>query len=327
MKNCNGIDLKYSQEKFIDLETIWKDQAEFNKLILPCDPNEMTLEQRQYWTNMYCLCLHKEISEVLDETPYKPHRNSKPIVRSNLLEELVDVMKYWMCLCQIHEVTSEEILEEYQRKSNVVKQRFFQEKIMSYDGKIAGVDIDGVLADYPRSFVEFVNKELKTNYDYNNIRNYNIAEALGLPPEESIRLKHLYRETGQKRFIPVINGAKQFLEELKYMGYTVVLLTSRPYHTYKRIFGDTQYWLSENKLFYDAILWDDNKGERLLKEFGKDKVEFFVDDVASFANGMSRVGVKCYLLKKLYNEGVKLNSNVIEVNNLNEILEDVKHGK
>jgi len=316
---------RYDEYRKNNLPDIWDDQYEFNRLILPCSPEEMTPEQRQYWHEKYTLLMNKELMEVLDETEFKPHRKitGKKTVRSNLTEELVDVMKYWMCLCQVHGVSAEEIMDEYHRKSNVVKQRFFQERVLKYDGKIVGVDIDGVLADYPRSFVEFVNEQLGTSYDYRTIKNYNVPEQLGLPAAESARLKHLYRDSGQKRFIPVIEGARQFLDELKYMGYIVVLLTSRPIDKYKRIFADTQYWLAENKLHYDAILFDEAKGERLLKEFGKDKVEFFVDDVAGFANGISEAGFHCYLIDKPYNQFSTLPL-VTRVNTLKEVLDDVK---
>jgi len=286
----------------------------------------MTPEQRQYWHEKYTLLINKELMEVLDETEFKPHRKitGKKTVRSNLTEELVDVFKYWMCLCQAHGVTANEIMNEYHRKSNVVKQRFFQERVLKYDGKIVGVDIDGVLADYPRSFVEFINEQLGTTYDYRTITSYNIAEQLGLSTEECARLKHLYRDSGQKRFIPVIEGARQFLDELKYMGYTVVLLTSRPIDKYKRIFADTQYWLAENKLHYDAILFDESKGERLLNEFGRDKVEFFIDDHAPFANGISEAGFRCYLINKPYNINVPVKDKVVRVADLSMVLVDVK---
>lgn len=313
---------RYEQYRKNNLNDIWDDQYEFNRLVLPCSPEEMTPEQRQYWHEKYTLLMNKELMEVLGETEFKPHRKitGKKIVRSNLTEELIDVMKYWMCLCQVHGISADEIMDEYHRKSNVVKQRFFQERVLKYDGQIVGVDIDGVLADYPRSFVEFVNEQLGTTYDYRDIKNYNIAEQLGLSTSQITHLKHLYRDGGQKRFIPVIEGARQFLDELKYMGYIVVLLTSRPIDQYKRIFADTQYWLAENKLHYDAILFDEAKGERLVKEFGKDKVEFFVDDVAGFANGISDAGFKCYLIDKPYNQ-VAVKDKVIRVESLKEVLD------
>jgi uncharacterized HAD superfamily protein/NTP pyrophosphatase (non-canonical NTP hydrolase) len=325
-KEVGSRDIRYRSEKCEDLQSIWADQYEFNRLILPCNPDEMTPQDVQFWHEKYTLLLNKELYEVLDETEFKPHRAIKgKMVRSNMVEELVDVFKYWMCLCQVHGFSAEDIIEEYHRKSNVVKQRFFQEKVMSFEGKIAGIDIDGVLADYPRSFVEFVNEQLGTSYDYHNVRSYNVGESIGLSPEESARLKHLYRESGQKRYIPVIDGAKQFLDELKYMGYIIVLLTSRPYNEYKRMYGDTQYWLAENKLSYDAILWDEHKGERLVKEFGKDKVKFFVDDVAGFANGISDAGMRCFLISRPYNLQVSTKSNVTRVNSLKQVLEAIKH--
>lgn len=290
----------------------------------------MSPEQRQYWHEKYSLLLNKELMELLEETEFKPHRKIEgKIVRSNLTEELIDVFKYWMCLCQVQGVNAQEIVDEYHRKSNVVKQRYFQEKVLKYDNKIVGVDIDGVLADYPRSFVEFANKQLGLSLDCCNIVDYDVsrqyAEKTGVSINEVIKIKHTYRDSGQKRFISVIEGARQFLEELKYMGYTVVLLTSRPVKEYKRMFADTQYWLAENKLHYDAILFDEAKGERLFKEFGKDKVKFFVDDVAGFANGVSNSGIKCYLLNKTYNSSLEIRERVIRVNTLEEILEQERN--
>lgn len=313
----------YKSKKCDNLQDIWKDQLDFTMKVIPCAPEEMTPEQRQYWTEKYLMLMNKEAFEVLDETEFKPHRKIKGnITRSNIVEELIDVFKYFMCVCQVQGVTAEELMEEYHRKSNVVLQRFHQEKVLTYENKIAGIDIDGILADYPRSFVEFINQAKGTNFDYRNVKEYNIAEELGLSTEEICRYKHEYRDTGAKRFVPVIDGAKQFLDELKYMGYTVVLLTSRPVDKYKRIFADTQYWLAENKLHYDAILFDEWKGERLIKEFGRDKVEFFVDDVAGFANGISEAGLKCYLMRKTYNESAKIKDNVVRVNTLEDVLKD-----
>lgn len=293
---------------------------------MPCAPEEMTPEQRQFWHEKFTLLLSREVFEVLDETEFKPHRKIEgKIVRSNLTEELVDIFKYWMCLCQLHGMSPEEFMGEYHRKSYVVKQRFYQENVLKYDGDIVGVDIDGVLADYPRSFVEFLNEQLGLSLDYRTIDSYDVtkqyAEKTGCPLSEAIRVKHIYRDSGQKRFIPVIDGARQFLNELKYMGYIVVLLTSRPIKQYKRIFADTQFWLADNKLHYDAILFDEEKGERLFKEFGKDRVKFFVDDVAPFANGISDKGIKCYLINKPYNDSSDIGENVMRVNTLEDILE------
>lgn len=245
------------------------------------------------------------------------------IIRSNMLEEWIDIFKFWLCTGLVWGFTPEDFIQEFERKSAVVEQRFKQERqldLLAPDTKIAGVDIDGVLADYPRSYIEFINSELGTNYDTSGVADYDIGKALGLPVELAMELKDKYRQTGQKRYIPVCEGAKQFLEWLKQQGYTIVLLTSRPYKKYKRIFADTQEWLAKNGLVYDVIIWDETKHERLLKEFGVDRVEFFVDDVAKYCNDIAEIGVRTFLVNRAYNQGSATHPYVDRVDKLSEVI-------
>ena len=236
-------------------------------------------------------------------------------------------MKYWMCLCQLHGFTPEDIEEEYYRKSNVVVQRHKQEimdSLKAGEDKIVGVDIDGVLADYPRSFVDFINEELGTNYTMDMVDSYDIYECLGIPTEVGVKLKDKYRQSGRKRFIPVCEGAKEMLQWMRDQGYKIMLLTARPYDKYKRIFADTMEWLEKNNLPYDSILFDEDKEERLLKEFGRDKIEFFIDDVVSNTNTISRLGVPCYLITRPYNVGKELAEGVIRIDELKGVENHVK---
>src|SRR5690606_35890670 len=255
----------------VDFNRIWENQAEFNRKLVDFEAIRDNKEEFQKWNNFYTLALHREVSEVLDTVNWKIHRReNKPEIKSNTLEELVDCFKYWMCLCQLHGFTPEDIEEEYYRKSNVVVQRHKQEimdTIKAGKDRVVGVDIDGVLADYPRSFVDFINKELGTNYTMDMVDSYNIYECLGIPTEVGVKLKDKYRQTGQKRFIPVCEGARELLVWLREQGYKIMLLTARPYQQYKRIFADTIEWLENNNLPYDSIIFDEKKEERLIKEF------------------------------------------------------------
>lgn len=313
----------------VDLKSIWENQAEFNKKLVDFNKIKDNKEEFQKWNNFYTLALQREVSEVLDTVDWKIHRKeNKPIIKSNTLEELVDCLKYWMSLCQLHGFTVEEIEEEYYRKSSVVEQRLKQEileTIKKGDDKVVGVDIDGVLADYPRSFVDFINKELGTDYTMDTVDSYDIYECLGISTELGVKLKDRYRQTGQKRFIPVCEGAKEMLTWLREQGYKIMLLTARPYQEYKRIFADTLEWLDKNELPYDSIIFDEKKEERLIKEFGKDRIEFFIDDVASNANNISRLGVPCYLVTRPYNKGAKLADGVTRIDKLEEVMKHVRH--
>ena len=303
------------------LEAIWSSQDQFNELVHLKKLRDLSPEEQSAWADKYAVLLMREVSEFLSELNTKPHRREvKTIIRSNLAEEWIDIFKYWLCLGRLFGFGHEEFVQEYFRKSEVVSQRFYQEKMLHYpQGKIVGVDIDGVLADYPRSFVEFINSQLGTAFPTENITSYNIAESLGLPLEQVVELKHLYRETGQKRFIPVIPGAREMLEAFKDMGFVIVLLTARPYKQYKRMFADTQEWLHSNKLPYHSIIWDDDKNVRLLREFGRDNVQYFVEDVAANANKIAELGVKCLLINTPYNKDVPIVSGVTRFNNPSDI--------
>lgn len=307
----------------VNLSSIWENQEEFNRKLVDFKAIKDDKEEFQKWNNFYTLALQREVSEVLDTVDWKIHRKeNKPVIKSNTLEELVDCMKYWMCLCQLHGFTPEDIEEEYYRKSNVVVQRHKQEimdTIKAGKDKVVGVDIDGVLADYPKSFLDFINEELGTNYTMDMVDSYDIPRCLGMTTEQGVRLKDKYRQSGYKRFIPVCEGAREMLQWMRGQGYKIMLLTARPYEEYKRIFADTLEWLERNNLPYDSIIFDERKEERLLREFGKDRIEFFIDDVAGNTNTISRLGVPCYLITRPYNVDNELAEGVTRIDTLEEV--------
>jgi len=311
----------------LDFKKIWEDQRAFNDKLVDLENVANDKEKFQKWNNFYHLALMREVGEVLDTVNWKIHRSEKKdLIRSNTKEELVDCLKYWMSLTQLHGFSYEDIYEEYFRKSAVVVQRYKQELmdvIKDTDDKIVGVDIDGVLADYPRSFLEYINQELNTDFDSDNIVKYNIYEQFGISTELGMKLKDRYRQSGQKRFIPVVDGAKEMLADLREQGYKIVLLTARPYQKYNRIFSDTMEWLEKNDLVYDAIIFDEDKEERLLKEFGNNRVDFFIEDVASNANAISTLGAKCLLVDKPYNQDSKLFTGVTRVGSIKEVINHV----
>ena len=306
----------------MDFEAMWEDQLRFNRNFFDPATVQDDKDRFAHLNNFYTLAAHKELSEALDTVHWKIHRREyKKPVKSNTLEEFIDVFKYWMTLVQLHGFTPEEIEAEYYRKSAVVEQRHLQEicRNLQDEKNVVAVDIDGVLADYPRSFLEFINQELGTAYTIDQVTSYDIYSCLGIPPEVGLSIKNKYRETGQKRFIPVLPGAREFLQRLKAAGYTIVLITARPYEQYSRIYADTLEWLARNDLPYDYLVFHEKKEEYLIDMVGKDAIRFFVDDVAGNANSVSKLGIPCYLITRPYNIEANLNENVTRINKLEEI--------
>lgn len=307
------------------LVNIWNDQKQFNKNFI--DFKELDNEKRIEETKEYALQLIDETLEFIRETNWKNHRKQNiNIIRSNMLEEAIDIFKYWLSIMVLWGFNPEEIVDEYKRKSAVVEQRFKQEKQLDFESnKIAGVDIDGVLAAYPEHFVNFINKRMGTDYKVSEIKEYNMKKAFKELPDGVIgELKDEFRQSGEKRYIPVLPGAKKFLEILHRKGFKIVLLSARPYKKYKRIFADTQEWLDKNDLIHDAILWDEDKCNRLIREFGKDNVSFFVEDNLNNANSIAKVS-KVYLINRPYNQG-NIEDSVVRINNLSNI-EEIKEAE
>ena len=256
-------------------------------------------------TKEFCLHLIGEVTELLRETNYKSHRSDKVVIESNLKEEWIDIFKYWMSIGIANGWDDITLVEEFNRKTEVVKHRYEVEKEMNLKTKkdLVALDIDGVLADYPLSFQNFIKEKTGVWVD---IKGYDIydeySEVLGR--DKLLELKHEYRESGQKRFIPVCEGAKDLCDRIHERGFGIIFLTSRPYKQYNRIFADTMEWLDKNglKKSGDAIIFDEDKNYKAVREFPN--IEFMVEDNGKFALNIAKLGYKVFLVDKLYNKDV-----------------------
>jgi len=278
----------------MDLHDIFEIQKAFQRKVFPdATPEEATKE----------LILHlvKEATDFMDETSWKAHRrDTKTIIRSNLLEEGVDVFKLLVAVLVHWDFTADDLIEEFERKSAVVEQRWHQEmELAKITGPVAGVDIDGVLANYARGFSLFIERQTGIMIEGSQI-NQEIAFRHKIGVGKYEHLKHLYRESGEKVMIPVYPGASSFLKALRQRGFSIVLLTARPYKKYKRMFADTLSWLNKHELLYDALIFDEDKNIRLYREFG-DRVLFFIEDDFEKARGIADLGVRVFLMDHPYN--------------------------
>lgn len=304
---------------------MWERQIKFNNNFI--DLADATSEQRQAHTKEMILHLISECDEVLREINWKIHRKTEveEVNRSRLVEEIIDLIKYAFTLAQTWNVTAEEFIKEFHRKSEVVEQRYIQEKKLSLltDEKVIAVDIDGVLGKYPEAFINYV--ETKTNIDLSQfvLTEYNLynllAEKIPGGVDAMKKLKHEFRQSGLECDLPVYEDGAETLRYFKSQGFKIVLLTARPYKLYPRFFADTIEWLKFHNIPYDAIMWDENKEDRIVKEFPL--MQFMIEDNLENANKVARKGYKVYLIDKTYNSGLNEPS-VIRVYNWEEIMKN-----
>ena len=269
------------------------------------------------WNKEYVLALSKEVYGVLDEIDWKMHtsKNTED-VNDNVLEECVDVLKYLFGIIQLNGFSVDDLHQKFIDKSKVVEAKFNQEdvmdKIKASNKKIAFIDIDGVLADWPGGFLKWAGYESLTQFK-NNVNK-----------KKQYKIKSKYRTCGIKAKLDVLDSVENFMKSTC-EKYNVVLLTARPYKKYFRIYSDTLKWLKDNNICYDAIVFDEEKEKYIINNFDPKQVAFCIDDDITNANKLSDSGFKVYLKKNLgiyseetlerkLNEGIKiLNGNIMEM--------------
>lgn len=79
------------------LRKVWEEQASFQVNFV--DLENMTLEERTKFTKENMLALHRELGELLNELPWKPHRTKDQNYNiDNVQEEMIDCFKYMINL-------------------------------------------------------------------------------------------------------------------------------------------------------------------------------------------------------------------------------------
>lgn len=244
-------------------------------------------------TKELCLALHREVDELLDEVPWKPHRlyDSPDVIQSNVREEVVDIMKLAAEAAAVWGISYAELVEEFDVKSDVVDDRWRQEHgdAIASIRPIVLIDLDGVLNHYPKPFLDFVAQQTGKQYE--------TMEAL----EEQdmalkVQMKHLYRQSGIKRTLPVREDSVFSCQALARAGYDLVIMSQRPRDLYARIEGDTIYWLRRQQVPYSRLLFVSDKQRRLILSPLKERIRFAVDDDANVVDRLRDLGIKTYHL-------------------------------
>jgi len=271
------------------VKELWDSQKLFTERVISAldkPIEEMTEDDRVKWTKEYLLSLSTECSEALSTLPWKLHRkyDSKDRnYRYEFLTELIDIQKYLWGLMQIWGVAIEEFIEMFKTKTYEVEKRWVQEfELLGIENekKVCVIDIDGVLNNYPQCFYDWVGGKFDLSLHE-------------LTATAHASFKEKYRLSGAKRLQKVNLESKEALKLLKKQGYTVVLLTKRPYQYVRRIVSDTLWWLDKNDIPYDYIFWSQGKP----KAFILDKItdmRFAVDDSFDSCAEFHEAGVKTY---------------------------------
>lgn len=307
----------------ISLKDVWDIQEAFEKKFFKfkgLEWGKLTLEEKRFWSKEFYTHIVIELSEMMNKMQYKMHRDYiKEINEFNIKENLIDSFKFLLGMAQLWFNDPYEFIAMFKDKTAVVDKRFQFEKltnlIKTQGSGIVIIDIDGVLADLEADMKKIYNHSLQKMQFYisakNNFENllFEYKDALKdykyfkttrevkeKFPELHEKFKDLYRKSNRHRYLSVIDGAKDFMKELKSLGYKIVIISARPFEKYNNLWADTMQWLENNNIPYDALYFDNKKHEKILEVFKNnlDSIKFIVDDSKEICEQVSRLNIKSY---------------------------------
>ena len=304
---------------------IWDNQKQFNKKFfsdINLDIENLTTEEKIHWAKEFYFHINKELTDLVDCLPhwkmhYRNDVETSSYIKSNLKEEYIDSLKYFMGLGQVLGLSYDDIQTIYEAKTEVVEQKYKQSRIFEQllNTQLIIFDIDGVINNYPDCYLDWVESDTGIRYESMD----NIKAQLDIETYENIKEK--YRLSGAKRNQDVNLATIETMQKLVEMGETIILYTTRPVSKYKRIYSDTLHWLKKNKIPFEAIFWSDLKKEDVYK-LGL-KIKFIVEDDMDNARFFNHEGYKVFLIDKDHNRSYS-NQLTTRISSVNEILKVFK---
>jgi uncharacterized HAD superfamily protein len=232
-------------------------------------------------TQSFILHIFSEVNSLLETQNWKTNvlKTESP-VKSNILNELVDISKLVVSLCNLWEITPDEFYEAYLQKSDIVDKKFDKEAAELQGKKIIATDIDGVLADWYGGLLLYAEQHFERRFDISDLTNHHISavKKFGISKTEEEELKSGFIESGGYKTLYPIPGCSDILQKARSQGWTIIEVTSRPEKQHKRVYGDTLSWLDKSNVPYDFIFWGSNKADIVSNEIYPAKITYFIED-------------------------------------------------
>lgn len=166
---------------------------------------------------------------------------------------------------------------------------------------VVALDIDGTLGYYHEHFLRFAEQWLQRELLREWHGDQPFWRELGTSKATYRQIKLCYRQGGMKRSMPVRQGASELTRALRQAGAEVWLCTTRPYLRLDNINPDTRFWLRNNGIQYDGVLFGENKYRDLARLVGIERVVAVLDDEPELCARAEKAGLLPHLMRREYN--------------------------
>ena len=178
---------------------------------------------------------------------------------------------------------------------------------MSYK-KVISFDIDGVLNDYPKCWVNYINMRMQTKFSSKTQAKKNLGN------NKYKYLKHKYRLSKYKYSLPVEKKLVILMKKLK-KKFKIIIVTSRPFNKYSNMKLSTYKWLVKKKIPFNGLYFKD---EFIFEKYPK--IFFHVDNELKDCKIFLKKKINCYILRKKFSKKTKLITNIKALNFLERFL-------
>lgn len=188
------------------------------------------------------------------------------------------------------------------------------------DKKVIGIDLDEIIADFVRTFIDFYKEIYGRKILFEEIKTYNFWEqGLGKNREEAIKLVDEFYNSRYFDNIPLIDNARQAIGKLS-LEKRVYIVTSRPNRFKEKTeeFVNNHFFGKEIRVIYSSDFHKEN-GNTKAEICTNLRISDFVEDNLEYARECAERGVRVFLYDKPWNQG-KLNRGIIRVKSWQEIL-------
>lgn len=153
--------------------------------------------------------------------------------------------------------------------------------------KIIGIDIDGCLSEYPKHYLNWVNLNYGTNYK--SIKQ--MKSSIGRSRYDNY--KNLYRKSGYKRTLPLIDKSAETIAHFNHIGYQTWIITTRP--KIDPVEPDTLFWLQKKGIIYQNIVFIKSKLSYYTNE-KNGKFTAIIDDDHTLIKNLSSIDIDTTLI-------------------------------
>lgn len=287
------------------LLALWLRQKQYNSALRGNNPDF------EFWMKQYVLGLQSEASEVLDSINWKLHRKGKPVNRTNLGRELADLLKYVVCMFELYGFSAEQAIDLATEKSEELEAAFKQDfKVVQPGSRVVICDLDGTLADYRTSFVQWLQTQPGVTLKPDNSQHLYMMEVdLGLGFLRYNAYKEQFEAEGGYADLLPYSETQNFIKRISTLSKAQVLIyTARPQQKFSHIWLDTWRWLTQQGLQDNIFALHVEPAESriaraaTLREQGCQVV--LVDDDPTTALRAANAGVAVLLRNQPYNHGI-----------------------